>query len=472
MALVLYNTMGRKVVRFKPLSGKKVTMYACGPTVHNYAHIGNFRTFVFVDMLRRYLQYKGYRVKHVMNITDVEDRIIDGIKRTGMTRKDLTDFYTRAFMEDLGSLGVHPADAYPRATENIPEMVAAIKSLMRKGYAYKADDGSVYYAISKFKAYGRLSGVKPASGKKGQRTAEDHYEKAGANDFALWKAWDEKDGDVYWDTALGRGRPGWHIECSVMSMKYLGKTLDIHMGGLDLMFPHHENEIAQSEALTGRKFVRHWEHSAMLTLEGGKMSKSLGNIVTLRDLLAKGISPRAIRLFLVTAHYRDELKLTEGSLSQAAATLEGVDQVVRRLESAKGSSRGGEARRLSEDLEDQFERALDDDFNVPKALAALSVFQRRVNSLLDASAVSPAGARVLLGAIDRVDSVQGVIQRGARAKGAESSEIDALVAKREEARRRKDFQESDRLRDDLKARGIVVEDTPHGPVWHKLSTAP
>ena len=469
MVLVLYNSLGRKLAKVEPVSGKKMTVYACGPTVHNYAHIGNFRTFVFVDMLRRYLAYKGYEVEHVMNITDVEDRIIDGIKRTGMGRKELTDFYTKAFMDDLESLNVKPADHYPRATENIDEMVKAIQSLISKGYAYEKD-GSVYFSIKKFKRYGELSGIRPEEGKKGARTADDHYEKAGANDFALWKAWDPDDGEVFWETPLGKGRPGWHIECSVMSMKYLGETLDIHLGGLDLRFPHHENEIAQSEALTGKKFVRHWEHSAMLTLEGGKMSKSLGNIVTLRDLLERGTPHRAIRLFLITAHYRDELKLTDKSIQQAVATLAGFDQLVRRLRSANGASDGEQARLLSEGLLSRFEEHLDADFGVPAALAALSTFQRKVNSLLDSGAVSTKDARSLLEALEKVDSVFGFLQLGEEEE--DSPLIDELVARRELARKRRDFAESDRLRSELERQGVVVEDTPQGPVWHRVSTPP
>ncbi len=353
MVLVLYNSLGRRLTKFKPLSGKRVKMYTCGPTVYNYAHIGNFRTFVFEDVLRRYLKHKGYSVLQVKNITDVEDRIIEGIKRTGMSLQELTDFFTKAFMEDLDTLNIQRAEQYPRATEFIDEMVKAVESLMKKGYAYRAEDGSIYFSIKKFPRYGRLSGIKQAEVKSGTRVAADHYEKMGANDFALWKAWDPDDGSVFWETSLGKGRPGWHIECSVMAMKYLGASFDIHTGGKDLKFPHHENEIAQSEALTGKRFVKVWLHSEFLNINGEKMSKSLGNFITLRDLVKQAWSPRAIRLFLISAHYRDELNLTDNSMGQAEATMKKIDQFYERLlqgqvSAAKGkASRRGPARQVA-----------------------------------------------------------------------------------------------------------------------------
>jgi cysteinyl-tRNA synthetase len=500
MALVLYNTLGRKLTKFKPIAPDTVTMYTCGPTVYNYAHIGNFRTFVFEDVLRRYLLFKGYTVEQVMNITDVEDRIIEGIKKTGMTLSQLTEFYTKAFMDDLQALNVQRAEHYPRATENIEEMVSAIASLIRKGYAYKADDGSIYFSIKKFRRYGRLSGVTVGELKRGTRTASDHYEKMGANDFALWKAWVPEDGDVFWETSLGKGRPGWHIECSVMAMRYLGDTLDIHAGAIDLRFPHHENEIAQSEALTGRKFVRHWQHSAFLTMEGGKMSKSVGNIVTLRELLNKGFAPRAIRLFLISAHYREELKFTDASLAQATATLGRFDKLVDRLRAVRAPEARGaddaEAARLARAFLASFEESLDDDLNMPKALASFFTFERRLNALLDSGMVSKEGAASLLETLMRVDSVIGVMRfepvgdgegdrgeagRGKKTGGAgQGKEADTdrdstlvildLVAKREEARRQKDYRKADEIRDDLRRRGVLVEDTPTGPTWRRLST--
>jgi cysteinyl-tRNA synthetase len=476
MVLVLYNTLGRKLARFRPLAGKRVRMYTCGPTVHNYSHIGNFRTFVFEDLLRRYLAFKGYKVTQVMNITDVEDRIIEGIKRTGMSMKELTDFYAKAFMDDLAALNVQRAEQYPRATENIEEIVAAVKSLIKKGYAYKAEDGSVYFSIKKFPRYGKLSGMKLSELKSGSRTVSDHYEKMEGNDFALWKAWVPEDGEVFWETSLGKGRPGWHIECSVMAMKYLGKTLDIHAGAIDLRFPHHENEIAQSEALSGKKFVRHWVHTAFLTLEGGKMSKSVGNIVTLRELLERGASARAVRLFLISAHYREELKFTDASLAQASATLQRFDRLTDRLTSELpgGIRNSPEIARLSKELLARFEESLDDDLNVPKALAAFFTFERKLNSLLDSGKVSKGDARLLLKTLERIDSVLGIVRTTPDAGAGEpagSALIDGLVAEREDARKRKDFKRADELRDELRAHGVVVEDTPRRTVLHKLSTS-
>jgi cysteinyl-tRNA synthetase len=481
MVLVLHNSLGRRLTRFEPLSGKRVRMYTCGPTVYNYAHIGNFRTFVFEDVLRRYLLHKGYRVMQVKNITDVEDRIIDGIKRTGKSLKELTDFYTDAFMEDLETLNIEKAERYPRATEFIDEIVAAVESLMKKGYAYRGDDGSVYFSIKRFPRYGRLSGIKQEEVKSGTRVAVDHYEKMGANDFALWKAWDPDDGSVFWETRLGKGRPGWHIECSVMAMKYLGPSFDIHTGGKDLKFPHHENEIAQSEALTGKRFVKVWLHSEFLNVNGEKMSKSLGNFVTLRDLVKQGWSPRAIRLFLIGAHYRDELNLTDGSMGQAEATMRKVDEFQSRLSHGRSSAAPGKASRAVRAVNSflrGFDRAMDDDLNTPRALGALFEFQRKVNTLIDSKRLSRGDYKLIAESLARVDDVLGFIHvdrestaaaEGPRREGG-GSEIQALVDERESARRQKDYARADAIRERLKEKGVVVQDTPDGPVWRLLST--
>jgi cysteinyl-tRNA synthetase len=482
MVLVLYNTLGRRLARFKPLSGKRVKMYTCGPTVYNYAHIGNFRTFVFEDVLRRYLKHKGYSVVQVKNITDVEDRIIEGIRTTGKSLKELTDFYTAAFMEDLDALNIQRAEKYPRATELIDEMVAAVESLIKKGYAYRADDGSIYFSIDKFPRYGELSGIKQAEAKSGTRVAADHYEKMGANDFALWKAWDPDDGSVFWETSLGKGRPGWHIECSVMAMKFLGPSFDIHTGGKDLKFPHHENEIAQSEALTGKRFVRVWLHSEFLNINGEKMSKSLGNMVTFRDLREQGWSPRAIRLFLISAHYRDELNLADNSMGQADATMQKIDQFYERLLHGRTSAAKGKASLgigPAKSLLWSFDAAMDDDLNTPKALAALFGFQRKVNRLIDSRQLLSGDYRLIATSLERVDSVLGIMQSWSKGPAptvdelkmtAKDSDIQALVDDREEARRLKDYARADAVREELKERGVVVQDTPEGPVWRKLST--
>ncbi|HUI01552.1 MAG TPA: cysteine--tRNA ligase [Nitrososphaerales archaeon] len=476
MVLVLYNSLGRRLSPFRPLSGKKVRMYTCGPTVYNYAHIGNFRTFVFEDVLRRYLAYKGYKVVQVKNITDVEDRIIEGIKRTGKSLKDLTDYYTGAFMEDIDALGIQRAEHYPRATEYVGQMVEAVRSLTRRGYAYRADDGSTYYAIKKFRRYGRLSGIKQAEVKAGTRVAVDHYDKMGANDFALWKAWDPDDGEVYWETALGKGRPGWHIECSVMAMNLLGPSIDIHTGGKDLKFPHHENEIAQSEALTGKRFVRFWLHAEFLNINGEKMSKSLGNMVTFRELRSQGWAASAIRLFLIGAHYREELNLTDTSLSQADATLKKVYQFQDRLSAGANSAPPGGSK-LSEKVVAaflrEFERAMDEDLNTPKALAAFFGFQRKVNQLIDSGKLTQGDYSKLAGALAKVDSVLGILELRAAESGPSPSESDpeiqTLVAQREAARKAKDYRRADEIRALLRERGVVVDDTPQGPVWRRLS---
>jgi cysteinyl-tRNA synthetase len=459
MALKLYNSYGRKLESFRPLKGNTVRMYTCGPTVWNYAHIGNFRTFVFEDILRRYLEFGGYNVKQAMNITDVEDKIIKGMKQTGMSLKELTTFYLAAFVEDMRTLNVEEAELYPRATEHVPEMVALIKILLKKKYAYRGEDGSVYFSIRKFKRYGKLSGIRVSELREGARVAQDTYEKEQASDFALWKAWDEGDGEVFWETELGKGRPGWHIECSAMSMKYLGKTFDIHTGGMDNKFPHHDNEIAQSEAATGRKFVRTWMHSGFLTIKGEEMHKSSGNIVTLRDLQKQGWDPRAIRLFLISGRYRDPLDLTESALEQARANLARIQELIGRLRrvSEKGKGTAPGLTFLKE-----FQKAMDDDLNTPAALGALFTFLRKVNSSLDSGALGAAGARKAIQELRKADSVLGVMKFE---QDVLSGKVEALVKEREEARKRKDFSRADEIRKALLGEGIELEDTPQGTVW-------
>ena len=464
--LKLYNSLGREVQPFRPIKEGEVKMYTCGPTVWNYAHIGNFRTFVFEDVLRRHLEFKGYKVRQVKNITDVEDRIIRGIKQFKKTRLELTSFYERAFMEDLTALGVEPAEVYPRATENISDMVNLVKVLVSKGYAYKAQDGSVYFDVSKFKTYGALSGVKLGAGKKAGRVSADHYEeKKEAADFALWKAWDENDGDVFWETELGKGRPGWSIECSVMGLKYLGDSFDIHTGGMDLKFPHHENEIAQSEAATGKKFVNYWLHSEFLHIKGEEMHKSVGNVVYLRDLVESGWEPLTIRLFLISSRYRDPIDLTDAALDQARAQRTRLVDFVARLK-ALGGPLGTKGSSLAKGLLSDFEEAMDDDLNTPIALAVLFTFVKKVNTMIDANKLDEAAASEALAAIERVNGVLGVLDFEEKSLPPNLAE---LVVRRDEARKRKDFAESDRLRKELLASGIVVEDTPAGTRWKRVS---
>ena len=462
--LKLFNSLGRELQEFVPIKDGDVRMYTCGPTVWNYAHVGNFRTFVFEDLLRRYLRFKGLRVYQVMNITDVEDKIIKGIKESHKPLKELTRFYETAFMADLESLGVEKADVYPRATEHIQEMVSLIKTLQEKGYAYKAPDGSIYFSVSKFKDYGALSGVRLDSLKPAGRVASDHYEeKMEAADFALWKAWDPEDGEVYWETELGKGRPGWSIECSAMSMRYLGETFDIHTGGMDNKFPHHENEIAQSEAATGKKFVNYWLHSEFLNIRGEEMHKSVGNVVYLRDLTSSGWDPAVVRLFLITSRYRDQMDLTDSSLVQARAQRDRLSDFILRLRSIKAS--GAKSSDLSEDFVRRFEEAMDDDLNTPEALSALFTYVKRMNTLMDSGSVGQEEASKAIEALKRIDSVLGIMEFE---EGNLPRRLAELIAKRDEARKRKDFAESDRLRKELLAEGIVVEDTPTGSRWKRV----
>ena len=330
----LFNTLTRKKETFIPIDEGEVRMYTCGPTVYDYAHIGNFRAFLFEDLLKRWLEYRGFKVTHVMNITDVDDKTIRGSQKQQIPLRQYTEYYTKAFFEDVAVLSIEPADYYPRATEHIPEMVALINRLMEKGYAYKGEDSSIYYAINKFKNYGKLSKIKVRELKAGARVKVDEYAKEEAMDFALWKAWTKEDGDVFWETELGKGRSGWHIECSAMSMKYLGETFDIHCGGVDNMFPHHENEIAQSEAATGKKFVNYWLHNEHLLVEGKRMAKRYGNFYTLRDLLKMGYDPKAIRYLLLSTQYRQQFNFTFEGLDAAKGAIERLRNLMRRLQDA------------------------------------------------------------------------------------------------------------------------------------------
>ena len=463
MVLKLYNSLGRRLEPFKPIRDGEVKMYTCGPTVWNYAGIHNFRTFVFEDVLRRYLKFKGFKVFQVKNITDVEDRIIRGIKESGKSRPELTSFYEKAFMEDMAVLGMERAELYPRATDNLPDMVSLIKKLMTKGYAYRTQDGSVYFDVSKFGDYGALSGVKLGRGKETGRVSVDHYEeKKEASDFALWKAWDPDDGEVFWETELGKGRPGWHIECSAMSMKYLGESFDIHTGGMDLRFPHHENEIAQSEASTGRRFVNYWLHTGFLTTKGEEMHKSQGNVVYLRDLVEAGWEPKTVRFFLISSGYRDSVDLTDSGLEQAKAQRARLSELIDRLASVK--TPGDRNSSIAKALLEGFEEAMDDDLSTPKAFSVLFTAAKRANTLIDSGSLGEGAAMAFTEALTRIDSVLGVMDFG---KGELEPRLAELISRREEARKKKDYAEADRLRKELLAEGVVVEDTPSGPRWKR-----
>jgi len=461
MALQFYNSLTRKKEEFIPLDPPRVGMYTCGPTVYNYAHIGNLRTFMFEDLLRRYLNYRGYVVRHVMNLTDVEDKIIRTCRETGESRESLTARYTQAFFEDLDALGIERAEAYPAATDHINDIVAAIKRLIEKGHAYEVD-GSVYFRLSSFPDYGKLSHFDISqlqSGASG-RVDHDEYETDDVRDFALWKAYDEDDGDVYWETELGKGRPGWHIECSCMSMKYLGESFDIHCGGIDNLFPHHENEIAQSEAATGKPFVRYWLHSAHLLVENKKMSKSAGNFHTLRDLLDMGHDPLAIRWVLLSTHYRQPSNFTFEALAAAGRSLQRIRDFRIRLSELRQPD-GIDLQNACEACETLFREALDDDLNISAALASVFEFIRQVNVQLDQFTVGRGGAERALALLDRLNAVTGVFAPPI----AEEAPQDVLdrVAARTQARRDKDFALADAIRDELAESGWLIEDTPDGP---------
>jgi cysteinyl-tRNA synthetase len=465
-SICFFNTLTRKKEVFKPLEADEVKMYTCGPTVYDFAHIGNFRAFLFEDLLKRWLVSRGFKVMHVMNLTDVDDKTIKGSQKQQVPLRQFTDFYVEAFFEDIKVLNIQPADVYPKATDHIPEMVALIKTLMAKGYAYRGEDGSIYYAISKFPDYGKLSKIKTAELKAGARVSQDEYAKEEAQDFALWKTWTPEDGDVYWETELGKGRPGWHIECSAMSMKYLGETFDIHCGGVDNIFPHHENEIAQSEAATGKKFVNYWLHNEHLLVEGKKMAKRFGNFYTLRDLLAKGYDPIAIRYLLLSTHYRQQFNFTFEGLEAAKGAVDRLRNFVRRLHDTDGKDSKGKVAVLNAKLEACFGGSMDDDLDIGIALASLFDFVREINNLLDANMVSQAEAAEVSRLIMQIDAVLGVIGE-VKMQEALPAEIDALVQKREEARKAKNWKEADAIRTQLKAMGIVLEDTAQGVRWHK-----
>jgi cysteinyl-tRNA synthetase len=465
-SLSFFNTLTRTKETFRPLEAGKVKIYTCGPTVYDVAHIGNFRAFLFEDLLKRWLVQRGFKVTHIMNLTDIDDKTIKGSQKQGVPLQQFTAFYVKAFFEDIKALNIEPADIYPKATDHIPEMVALIKTLMTKGYAYRGEDGSIYFSVCKFSDYGKMSKIKVDELKVGARVSQDEYAKEEAQDFALWKAWTIEDGDVYWETELGKGRPGWHIECSAMSMKYLGETFDIHCGGVDNMFPHHENETAQSEAATGKKFVNYWLHNEHLQVEGKKMSKRLGNYYTLRDLLAKGYDPIAIRYLLMSTHYRQQFNFTFEGLEAAKGAVDRLKNFVRRLHDADGKDSGGKVATFIEKAEVCFEGSMDDDLNIGIALASLFDFVREINNLLDANTVSKTEAADVGGLMMKFDSVLGVIGK-VEVEEVLAPDIDVLVQKREAARKAKNWKEADAIRAQLKTMGIMLEDTAQGIRWHK-----
>ena len=477
MTIQFYNTATKRLEEFKPLKEGEARLYTCGPTVYNFAHIGNFRAYVFEDILVRVLAYAGYKVTQVMNLTDVDDKTIKGCRAAGIPLKEYTKPYIDAFFEDIKTLNITPAAKYPAATDHIPEMQALIAKLFENGLAYKSDDGSVYFNVAKFPNYGHPAHIDVGGMRGGARVSQDEYEKESVGDFALWKGYTPEDGDVVWDSPWGRGRPGWHIECSAMSMKYLGETFDLHTGGIDNLFPHHANETAQAEGATGKPFVNCWLHCAHLRLNGEKMSKSLGNFYTLRDLLAKGWTGREIRFVLVGGHYRQVLNFTFDALAQARTSLARIDAFVSRLKdlvqisdfkSQISENDGG----ILERAQAAFDNAIADDLNMPEALAALFGLVRDGNTALDAAASSAAGnhefeASKCLELLRRMDSVFGFIFFG-KADDAVPADVQAQLDARAAARKAKNWAESDRIRDALKAAGWEVKDTPQGQKVRKL----
>src|SRR5579872_6206047 len=472
----LHNTMSNRLEPLAPLHPNEVRIYTCGPTVYAFAHIGNFRTFVFQDILRRFLHSQGYRVLQVMNVTDVDDRIIQNAAHAGLTIREYTEKYIQAFLDDIRTLNIQMPEELVRATDHIDDMVALIEKLEQKGLTYKSD-GSIYYRISKFPGYGKLSKIDVHGMKSGARVDVDQYEKDDARDFALWKA--PKPGEHFWETAIGPGRPGWHVECSAMAMKYLGDTLDIHSGGVDLTFPHHENEIAESEAATGKPFSHYWLHAEHLLVDHEKMSKSLGNFATLRELFAHGHKPSSIRFLLASVPYRSQLNFSPESLQGAASSVERLRNVYSRLRSGKfpeGTSTAI-AERVAKSRE-EFDSGLADDLNTAQALAAIFDLVRDANTAMDRGEFRQGDVPAVLDTMEMFDGIFAVLcdddAEKLRALGLASdsasvgdAEIEALVAERQAARKRRDFAASDRIRDQLAQRGIILEDSRDGGVRWK-----
>ena len=491
MTLQLYNTLSTQIEPLTPADGKTLTLYACGPTVYDYGHIGNFRTFLHVDLLRRFLQQQGVAVRHVMNITDVDDKIIRNAAKEGVSIAEYTPRYERAFLEDLGALGCLEPHTMPHATENIPEMVTLIERLKQRGLAYCTEDGSWYFRIAGDPEYGKLSKKDLSGNTAGARVDVDEYEKDSASDFAMWKS--AKAGEHAWDSALGRGRPGWHIECSAMAMKFLGETLDLHAGGEDLMFPHHENEIAQSEAATGRPFARHWMHVRFLLVEGRKMSKSEGNFFTLRDLLLRGYKASAIRFLLLSVPYRHQLNFTFDGLAESTSAVERLRTFRDRVVTGPWPP-GEDAALLAEThaAREGFTAALANDLNTAEARAAIFDLVRHANTAADQGRLKQANVQPILETLARFDQVFNVLEDRDTAIAREAltwaeregrlteataelqaklelsdSDIEALIARRTAAKKAKHFPLADQIRNELTAKGIAIEDSKDGVRWKR-----
>jgi cysteinyl-tRNA synthetase len=464
----LYNTLTRKIESFSPEDGETVRIYACGPTVYKPAHLGNFRTFLFEDLLRRIIKLRGWKIFQVMNLTDVDDKIIKAASERGVSIREVTEPITKIFHADRAFLRIQDAELYPKATDHIPEMIAIVKRLIERKLAYLADDGSVYYAIDKFKGYGKLSRLDTREVRTGARVIQDDYSKENAQDFALWKAAkpeDEATGAA-WDSPWGRGRPGWHLECSAMAMKYLGETLDIHCGGIDLIFPHHEDEIAQSEGATGKTFARFWCHGEFLLTDGSKMAKRLGNVATVQDLRDHGVPAAAFRHFVFSTHYRKQLNLSSEALE---ASIEGVRRLAdfaERLQGAKAAT--PELEKIAEETDAEVTAALFDDLNAPIALGALFTFVRRANAELDRNGVDKQALEKAREVFARINSVLDVVPETVGPDPELARWVEARLAARKQARARRDFAEADRIRAEIEGKGVAIEDTPKGTKWKKV----
>ena len=465
MTIRLQDTLTGEVRPLEPLEPGHVRIYSCGPTVYGPAHIGNFRSFLFADLLVRYLRYRGLRVTWVMNLTDIDDKIIRGAAAEGITHAELADRYAAQFLADADSLGMTRPDVLPRATGHIEAITGLVGTLLERGHAYATDDGSIFFRISSWPAYGRLARLDPDAMRVGERVEADEYGKDDVRDFALWKG--PKPGEPCWDTSVGAGRPGWHIECSAMSMAHLGPSFDIHTGGVDLVFPHHEDELAQSEAATGQPFVRTWLHCAHLRMGGEKMAKSVGNIARVADLIAGGVSPRALRFALTAVHYRAPLNFSDESLAAAGAAVDRIDALLAALAAYREDRADDpELPGVLDAIRAGFEAGLDDDLNISEALASLFDGVRELNRRLDARTLSTADAGRATALVRELDAVLGI---AAPAEAALDPELAALLDDREAARAARDWAASDRLRDELLARGIAVEDTRDGQRWRHVA---
>jgi cysteinyl-tRNA synthetase len=468
MSIKFYNTLSRQKEEFKPINDGQVRMYTCGPTVYNYAHIGNYRAYIFEDLLRRYLKLKGFKVEQVMNLTDVDDKIIRDSIKEGIDFKEFTKPYKKAFFDDLDTLRIERAEHYPEATEHIQDMVDLVKKLLDNNLAYRAQDGSIYYKVEAFPEYGQLANLNKEEMQKGSRMHDDEYgDKETLRDFALWKAYKPEEKDIYWETDLGKGRPGWHIECSAMSTKYLGNHFDIHTGGVDNIFPHHENEIAQSQGATGEKFVNYWLHCEHLIVENQKMSKSLGNFYTLRDLLDKGFDPLAIRYTLLTSHYRRKLNFTFDKVKDSRKNIIKLRDFYNSLDDSIASE-NSDLTDLVADTDDQFMHSLDDDLNISGALGSLFTLVREVNNYREDNQLKKKDAEKIKEFVEKTDQILDVLEPAEEEKDELSEEEKQMIKEREKARENKNWDKADKIRDKLQERGIIIQDGPEGTTWKRI----